>query len=106
MSLIRQDWRIAQFEGLAGAVWALSKGQIKDAQELAQCLRAYADDIDPQFPRVFWIHILAMHHGIQEIAQLSGEKPEVIWRRLLRKGDASLHTMPAEQLQTYVSWEL
>jgi DNA-binding phage protein len=107
MKLIRQDWRIAQFEGLSGAAWALAKGQINDERQLAQCLRAYADDIDPQFSRVFWVHILAMHHGISEIAQLSGENPQDVWRRLLRKGDASLHAgLTSEQLQTYVRWEI
>ena len=106
MNLIRQDWRIAQFEGLGAALWAMAKGQITDQQQLAQCLRAHADDIDPQFRRVFWIHILAMHHGIQEIAQLTGENPHDVWRRVLRKGDASFNTMPAEQLQTYVRWEI
>lgn len=106
MGLIRQDWRIAHMEGLAGAMQALAQGQIKDEYQLAEGLRAHANAIDPQFSRVFWVHILALQHAIHEVSRLSGEDPAVVWRRVLRHGDASQRTMPPEQLESYVKWEI
>lgn len=99
-------WQTEQCLHLLSALEAILTRQISSQQQLADDLRLHANLIDPQFMRVFWLHVLTMHYAITDLANATGRHPDQVWRQLLRSADLSLAQIPEDQLYQYVKWDI